>query len=192
MAYMKASDISAKSLKKNADELSLKHKGTKYTLTNDVQSFVIVIKDSKVKVTLQDANGKKLSAVSYSKKELAKEYSGKIDTIDEVLDDLEDSESSSSSSSSADTSSDDSVVVEDSSSVESSSSSATTASDDSSSTSTSSTGTSTAGSSSYRKAYSSNPGGGSTGYSGSAVSSSSSSITTPSGGTGAPDPVTAE
>ena len=74
MAYMKTGDISAKDLKKDADNLTLKHKGNKYTITNDVQSFVCEISGSKVKVTLQDADGKKLSTVSYTKKALAKSY----------------------------------------------------------------------------------------------------------------------
>ena len=77
MAYMKTGDILAHDLKKNVDQLTLKHKGNRYTLKNDVQSFVCEIKGSQVKVTLQDADGQDLSDVSYTKKELAK-YTGVV------------------------------------------------------------------------------------------------------------------
>lgn len=109
MAYMKTGDISAKDLKKDADKLTLKHKGNKYTITNDVQSFVCEVSGSKVKVTLQDADGKKLSTVSYTKKALAKSYQNDLEAIDRVIAKLQgkkDESSSSSSSSSSEASSD--------------------------------------------------------------------------------------
>lgn len=99
MAYMKTGDISAHDLKKNVDQLTLKHKGNRYTLKNDVQSFVCEIKGSQVKVTLQDADGRDLSDVSYTKKELAKQYRGDLATIDRVLGKLQDHRAASSSSS---------------------------------------------------------------------------------------------
>lgn len=105
MAYMKTGDISAHDLKKNVDQLTLKHKGNRYTLKNDVQSFVCEIKGSQVKVTLQDADGQDLSDVSYTKKELAKQYRGDLATIDRVLGKLQDHRAASSSSSAASSSS---------------------------------------------------------------------------------------
>lgn len=109
MAYMKTGDISAKDLKKDADKLTLKHKGNKYTITNDVQSFVCEVSGNKVKVTLQDADGKKLSTVSYTKKALAKSYQNDLEAIDRVIAKLQgkkDESSSSFSSSSSEASSD--------------------------------------------------------------------------------------
>lgn len=99
MAYMKTGDVSAHDLKKNVDQLTLKHKGNRYTLKNDVQSFVCEIKGNQVKVTLQDADGQDLSDVSYTKKELAKQYQGDLATIDRVLGKLQDHRAASSSSS---------------------------------------------------------------------------------------------
>lgn len=192
MAYMKTGDISAKDLKKDADNLTLKHKGNKYTITNDVQSFVCEISGSKVEVTLQDADGKKLSTVSYTKKALAKSYQNDLETIDKVISKLQDTKDESSSSSSSSESSGNTSSSSQSSSSASSSSASSSSKGSNSSQGGNSTGTSTgsgshtSGNSGYSGGSTSNYSGGYSGNSNGGGSNSGLSQDLPSGGTGAP------